>query len=485
MQPGWRRLADRPAAWFAILLALAILLRCGTFGDPNLFVDEAFYFASGIEMHHGALPYVDIWDRKPFGSFALFYLIAALSHAPVAYQIAAALCAAGTAAVITIIARLWIGLRGALLGGASYLFMLPLLSGYGGQTPVFYNLLVAIAALLVLRARSELEAGHAPRSVAVAMVLAGLAITVKQTTACEGVFLGLYACWSLSKSGATQARLLRAMAFWATLGAGPMLVIAGGYWAGGHWSELWHAMVTSNLAKQPDWYSDWVRAQLLMIGIGPLLLLGGAGLTTLPPEGRRFMTGWLLAAMAGLVVVPNFYPHYALPLTLPLCIAAGAYFDRGAIGLSGAAVIALLSLYKVPPLDFEHTRRSRMAMEELAQAIRIHGGERGLLVYDGPPMLYPMTGQRFLTPLAFPPHLNHLPERDVSHLSTLGEVQRVLSRAPGAVVLAPEVRITPPNADTRTLVLDYAQVHCHPVALVEALEFERSDRIAVYGDCRP
>ena len=145
-------LAQNSAVRFALLLLVAVVLRCDTFGDPNLHGDENFYLSVGAAMHHGALPYVDVWDRKPLGLFAIYYLITAISTAPLVYQLIATLFAAATAWVISAIARQWAKPQGALLAGICYLLWLAPLQGYGGQSPVFYNLFMASAALLVLRA---------------------------------------------------------------------------------------------------------------------------------------------------------------------------------------------------------------------------------------------------------------------------------------------------------------------------------------------
>ena len=95
-----------------------------------------------------------------------------------------------------------------------------------------------------------------------------------------------------------------------------------------------------------------------------------------------------------------------------------------------------------------------------------------------------LTGQSFITPLVFPTHLSHLIERDVSHLSTLGEMRRVLALRPGAVVLARDVRNTPQNTETRALVDAYVGANCKLVAMVLVPERAREDWIGVWGDCR-
>ena len=55
----------------ALLLCLAVAARWQTFGNPVLGYDEQFYLLVGDRMLHGALPYVDIFDRKPIGLFLM------------------------------------------------------------------------------------------------------------------------------------------------------------------------------------------------------------------------------------------------------------------------------------------------------------------------------------------------------------------------------------------------------------------------------
>ncbi len=74
---------DRPTTSTAhrllILLAVAILARALTFGNPVVHVDEEFYFFTGHSMWQGAWPFVDVWDRKPVGLFLLYALPAAFA----------------------------------------------------------------------------------------------------------------------------------------------------------------------------------------------------------------------------------------------------------------------------------------------------------------------------------------------------------------------------------------------------------------------
>ena len=463
-----------------VLLVAALLLRGYTFGDPNLFIDEAFYFTAGNAMHHGALPYVDVWDRKPFGLFALYYLIAGISSAPIAYQLAAALFATLTAWLIGRIVLLWSDWQGALCAGAAYLFLLSAFQGFGGQSPVFYNLFIALAALLVARSAAALREGTVPPAVPLAMLSAGLAITIKTTALFEAAFLGLFAVFALPRHLWLKQGLR-----WALIGAAPTLLIAASYALLGHWNEYWQAMTGANFsAGRWDAYSAQIRLRLMLASLAPMLAVAAFGWLDLKDDAKRFTALWILAALIGLAAFPYFHRHYALPLLVPLCVVGGAFLSRRWIGPVATAAVCLLAYREAPAIDFGHTARSKKVMEQLAAAIRATGPNGPLLIYEGPPFLYTMTGRPFPSPLVFPAHLYHAIEQDVSHLSTLDEVKRVLALRPEVVVMTKEPRDGPINAATYAAVLDYVGTHCRLVAQAEVPERLRSDQVLIWGDCR-
>ncbi|MDE2301900.1 MAG: hypothetical protein KGK11_05010 [Sphingomonadales bacterium] len=481
----WHRLADGPLRQWAVFTAVALLLRASTLGDPNLHADETFYFAAGIAMHHGVLPYVGVWDRKPFGLFLIYYLLAGFSAQPIAYQLGALASVVATAAAIAAMARRWTNAQGAVLAGVLYLVMLGPLQGFGGQSPVFYNLFMALAALLVLGALPALRKGEAPARMLAAMALAGFAATVKTTAIFEAVFLGLYATVVLARARPDKRAVLPAAAVWALAGAAPALLFAAAYAAIGHGSEYLHAMVTGGLNAQSDWPTAAIRLRILFGTIAPYLVLCAFGLLDQERRGRLFLSGWLAAALVGLVSVPRFYLHYALPLALPLALAAAPFLGRRWWGPLALLAAAGASLHDYWPFDFTHTQKSRAAMAQLAQAIDQHRHGHALLVFDGPVLLYAMTGQPFLSPLVFPPHLNHAIERDASHLSTIAEVRRVLALNPGVVVNTVKIRNGPANMETRAAVLRYIATRCHSRLVVKTYEALASPDIAVFGDCAP
>src|SRR5690349_3479626 len=129
----------------------------------------------------GELPYIDVWDRKPIGLFLIYAGVAALGgDSVIVYHVVAAVAALATAIVIYRIARRITSAEGALRAAIVYLALLPALGGAGGQSPVFYNLLIAGVALLCLDCFVFGKAVW-PRALW-AMALAGLAIQIKPTT---------------------------------------------------------------------------------------------------------------------------------------------------------------------------------------------------------------------------------------------------------------------------------------------------------------
>ena len=471
-----------PAVQFVICVATAIVLRAATFGNPNLFVDEAFYFAAGIEMTRGALPYIDIWDRKPFGHFALYWAIAAISNAPIAYQLAASIFAGSTAFVILRFANLHSKPISGYAAGLVYLCTIPVFSGYGGQSPVFYNALVAACGLIVYRRSARLNDPGSFSALCLAMALGGIALTLKQTVFFEVAAFGLWASISLYRHLGDIGKTLRMAVLWAGIGAAPTLAIAGFYFASGHWTEFWHAMALSNLSKMYELKSSLARAALLGILLAPLIALATLSLREIPRKLRLFCIVWLSAATLGFLIIPNFYHHYALSLLVPLCVAAASFFSRPIAGAAvlGALVATNLTIY--PPFDFARTERTNSAINAIVTSIRKHDGGRSMLIYEGPIMLYALTGHRIPSPLAFPPHLSHGAERDVSHLETAAEVRRILKKRPGVIVDGDFVQM-PPNTETRAMIDAYTSANCRLVESRTVPDRQKDYRILVYGDC--
>ncbi len=470
--------------WLALFVCLALAMKVTTFGDLNRHIDESFYFLVAQRMHEGLLVYVDVWDRKPLGLFLAYYAIAAVSHSVASFQIIACLLAAATAYVIAlIVARLGAG-KGALLAGVSYIIIIGPYVGSTGQTPDFYNLLIGTGALLMLQQSERLFQGEVGWRGWTVMGLCAIALTFKQTTVFESAFFGLFLLYGLFRSGASPGRIMRVAMICALIGAAPTLLIAGYYWNAGHWSEFWNAMVTSNLNKAESGGKLHRFQGILLCGVVFFTLAGlGFYRNTLNRADRLFLIGWTLAAIVGFLSVPNFYDHYTLPLLAPLSVAAGLFLHRADKRLLWVAVLIFYSIFWYKPDRGEFTEGSNRSMQEIASAIVKHDGGGGLLVFDGPPYLYALTGKPFLSPLVFPHHFNHAIEHNVSHLDTHAELDRILAGNPGVIVIEQEPRNFPHNWGSRKRVLDYAAGHCSHYEVITLEEKYNDYEIMIFGDC--
>lgn len=478
----WFRSWPMQLGWF---LLIALVTRFTVLGDPNYHDDETLFFLIGQRMHEGFVPYVDIWDRKGPGLFALFWLFAGISDSVLAYQIPALLFAALTAFVLAKIAHLYTGRLGAVLAGTFYLALMPRFLGGGGQTGVYFNLLIVTAAWLVLSRAVD----KGPTRAAIgAMLLAGVAITFKQTCLFDGAFLGLVLLWQHYRAGADRGQLLKAAAIYCAAGAAPMALATGVYFAIGHFAELWHAMVLSNLDKDYNPTNDiGSRIMAMLLILAPLVPFTIVGLVkrfeyrgkTAP---RLIVGGWLAATLLALVAIPNFIDHYLLPVILVLALCAAPALQREPLGaVLGAVGILLVSSFG-PQFDLATRQESRRAIAQLTADIIASEPAPRLFVYEGPVALYSTTGLVPPTPLAFPLHLNALPERNVSHLNTAGEVRRVLAWRPTTVLTQHEERRMV-NRETRDLVLSWVRAHCRSRS-TRNLPNRFGDRLFdVWSDC--
>jgi hypothetical protein len=168
---------------------------------------------------------------------------------------------------------------------------------------------------------------------------------------------------------------------------------------------------------------------------------------------------------------------------VPLSVAGGLLYARHPLRLVMLAALILYALLWHRPIQTQWTRESTQSMARIAAIIRAHDPGGGLLVFDGPHALYSLTGERFLSPLVFPHHLNHQIENNVSHLDTNREIDRILANRPGVIVMARLARNHPVNAYGRARVRDYARRNCRYVTQVALNERLTRNPMVIFGDC--
>ncbi len=458
MEKALNRTRVHPALGAAIMLGVALLARAQTFGDPVLHLDEQLYLLVGDRMLHGALPYVDIWDRKPIGLFLIYAAVRLLGgDGIVQYQLVAAVCAAATGYLVMRLAASVASPSAAMLAGVIYILWLGLMGGDGGQAPVFYNLPMAAAALLVLRAiQAPPEVSVLRRNGALAMLLVGVAIQIKYTALFDGMFLGVALLWARRREGRTVVAILPDAALWIACALLPTAAAAIVYVGLGRIDAFVFANFVSILARTPS--SGPVTAGRLakLAAILAPLLVGVFAARLWRVEGpdrvgARFLFGWLAVSCAAVLGFGTYYTAYGLPVVLPASICAAASFDRGAAARRWCIAVAAVAMIagQVVIVATRHNKGGRDIAAGMLNAMRGHAD--CLFVYEGQPILY-LLGRRCIpTRFAFPGHFNQANEAHALGIDIAAETRRVLDTRPGLIAT-----VTPAwheaNLETRRLV---------------------------------
>lgn len=118
----------------AVLTVVAIAARARTFGNPVIGFDEQFYLLVGDRMLHGALPFVDLFDRKPIGLFLIYAAAKLLGGDGFAqYKLVASCFVVLTGLGVFPLARPRAGRSGALAAASTYVLWLNFMEGEAGR----------------------------------------------------------------------------------------------------------------------------------------------------------------------------------------------------------------------------------------------------------------------------------------------------------------------------------------------------------------
>lgn len=447
--------------FFAVTLALrAIML-----GNPVAHVDEQFYQLVADRWAAGALPYVDIWDRKPIGLFALYRLIGML---PGDHLLDLHLCsAAATVCTALVVQRLAAELAppaAARLAALVYIMAMPAFSCAFGQAPVFYNLLIALAALATVRAWTSRDSGSLLARAAIAMALVGIALQIKYSVVFEGAGFGLAFVALAWNRGWRWPMIAGAAALWCAIALAPTALAWGAYAAIGHSDAFVQANFVSIFRRMPDGQASWLRLVTHVVALSPfwLALFVAPRHVDLPQPAdataRTVLRLWAFSAVAGYLVFGTWYDHYVAPLLAPLAVLSAPVLapDRTAARwyarfIQIAAPVGALAVMGVQ--RWHHGSAREFA--ELTRLIRgeVHGG--CFFMVDGEPRLYDSVGACIPTRFAFSSHLTTWTEAPALGTDPNREVARIMLSHPDVVLIGEWTAIYLPNHVSRAVAQDF------------------------------
>ncbi len=417
------------------LLLLAIVARWQTFSNPVLGFDEQFYLLVGDRMWHGALPYVDIFDRKPIGLFLIYAAADVLGRDGfLQYKLVALGFVVATATLIYRAARPISSPFAAFIAASLYILWLNFMEGEGGQAEVFFNLPMLVAALLVWRA-VETRAQIVVRG-AGAMLCVGLALQIKYTVVFEGVFFGLALLWAQYRARGGISALILPTVLWVGCALLPTALALLSFWRLGALDAFLFANFLSMSGKKL--VMSWEGLGQIVAVLLPLLLMA------LPVLRQRvaalgFVKLWVLVAVLGVLGFGAFGSgHYGIPLLLPLCLLAAPLFAdsrRFAKPIAVAVVALFLMLGQIVLARVELIKGGGAAAKAVALTAAPRAG-RCIYVYDGYPALYQLTHSCLPSRWVFPGHLSTRDEASPRALGVdpVAEVRRILAAKPDVII---------------------------------------------------
>ncbi len=434
---------SNPPVATVLIIAVAIATRIVAWWNPVAHVDDQFYLLAGEELLNGHWPYVDVWDRKPPGLFLLYAGIAWIGGGSIlGLNIIATAFAAGTAILVRKIALNFAGATSATLSAFAYLLAMPVFGGQTGQSPVFYNLLIAGSAFLLIRDADQTRSALIRRDALVAMLLCGLAIIIKQISFVEGAYFGLAFLWLLHRRGESWAAMAVTGASMIAIALLPYALSLAGYALAG--PSALNDFVYANFVsifERGSWQplAKIAGATYFLLFLLPLLGMGGWGAyhrwqASRHDERQLLLLGWLLASVIGYLSVPAFFDHYTLPVLVPICISAATAFERPSrwVLFAGLAGFYLLDS---TVRDWRGNRDEAAKYELIRTTVgeARHGG--CLYVADGPSRLYSDFPDCRPTRYLFPDHLVLITEASAIGADPVREIDHILAGRPAVIVM--------------------------------------------------
>lgn len=451
--------------WLATALAylcLVLLTRGFLIGNPVIHIDEQFYLFVAERMRDGAIPYVDIWDRKPIGLFLVYEALSLIPGDPVlGYQAGAILATMGTAMVIARLAREIASPAAAWQAGVAYILFMPAFNAAMGQAPVFYNLFVALAALGVVDTVKKYESDALIWRGCAIMLLLGLAIQIKYTVVFEGMAFGLILLSRAFADVWSYRRLAAVAVLWMAVALLPTAAAAAWYAAHGYLDQFVYANFLSIFERESDgWRAPWrltkEMAALLpfwfAIFRAPKLFDATDGQH---PRSHAVLKVWGMAAFAGFILFGTWYDHYVAPLLVPLSVLAAPALARIVPSERGIGrfLLGFGALASVVVPGFQVWKHGTAGQYERMQAL-IEREMRGgcLYIYEGELAFYRTTNSCLPTTRIFPNHLNTFVEAPAIGVDPVSEVRKVLASKPDVILMWAPARLYLPNHETRRIV---------------------------------
>ena len=450
---------------FLGLILGVICPRLPTINFDVLNVDEAVYLLVGRAWRMGALPYVDIVDRKPLGLFFINAVADALFWDPIVgariIGVAATLLAAW---LIMMFAQRFmrLGPMTAMACGLLYSTYGLLFGGDAVEAPIYSAPFLVGAAILIMSDMATLRAGGKPSRMR--LLTAGLLLSatfqIKYVTASESIAFGLtylITGWNCARTRPGLWReVLIAAGVMTLAGVLPMALLYGAYVIMGHGQEFFFYVFSSNLDRGPTDATAAVflrRISLFSLAFAPLLVLSGQFLVRywrgqarareIPGWVVVFLMSWLAAAMFAGIAQMQFYDHHFYEVVLPLALIAGAGLRPANAGkqareasVKAAAIVLGLALSGYMALRITDMSQNGSPYQPSRIAADIASTRaQSMYVFNYHSLLYALADISLPTKYPLASHMLRDLEAQSFHFDAVGEIIRILDQNPQMIVV--------------------------------------------------
>ena len=240
-----------------------------------------------------------------------------------------------------------------------------------------------------------------------------------------------------------RERLRRAGVYLAC-GLAPTLAIAAFYWWRGAFDLFWFANFRSPFMRSGGVTAgSGARLAGILLVLTPLTLPALAEWRHIPVGRRSFLGAWAIAGFISYVALGRFFEHYALPLITPLALIAAYGLRRWAVA-TVAAVPVLFLLWTAPIGYRASAQRDQADLKRLLEALPPSVRTGCLFVYQGPLILYHLSGACLPGRYVFSGHFTE-PEEEGALERPMADILRGTLAARPAVIVSDQFGLARPR----------------------------------------
>jgi len=460
MEPGQRLIVNaKPVGFLVFLFFWVLVLRAPTFLVSGVDWDEGLYVLIASQWLSGHPPYTTVFEIKPIGIFAIFAAaLGVLGDSIASIRFITVAFVYSTSVVLLLLAkRLLRSEVAGVMAAISFPVLTLGLQGLSSNTELFFIFFNALGLLFLVVSTSnpELNRGKTLLYALAAGLSFGVAVQIKYIVAVEITLFVAYFALARYRSVRNAPTILAMLAIGGFL---PSILAIGYLWA----QDVFGLFLESNFdangrylalgSAQDIWIGiihsleDWFKWLWVTIAAIVFLRVRARHARNAEPI-LGFLLLWLVVGFAEAGLTLKFYKHYYLVTLPPLCLllAHAAARFHAAVGHRRTLIFAIVAALGFPvarTIEKSYVPWISTYVEKGDVNVNIARYLKGqispqdhIYVVNGQPIIYFLAGAQLPTRYVFPPLIISEAISRVANVDYPGEVERILDKAPRAVLI--------------------------------------------------